>query len=186
MSSADNLSNSLELDQARQNVWPVLDPTVWHYFGIKFRKEFFEKVDSAGDKKAWKNKPSRQSVRGCYPGFLYERKIFLCYQFHTYVLTLAKLCSVPCLPKILKGPNSCNPIYHKVEQVNEMAAHTSLAQTTFFTKILHKWGCTKVQMSRDMRLPTMWYVRPAKPQISLRICAVWSEPLQVSWIFYDC
>ena len=25
---------------------------------------------------------------------------------------------------------------------------------------------------RDMRFPTMWYVRPAKPQISLRICAV--------------
>ena len=27
-----------------------------------------------------------------------------------------------------------------------------------------------------MRLPTMWYVRPAKPQISLRIRAVYSEP----------
>ena len=25
------------------------------------------------------------------------------------------------------------------------------------------------QMSSDMRFPTMWYVRPAKPQISLRI-----------------
>ena len=25
------------------------------------------------------------------------------------------------------------------------------------------------RMSRDMRFPTMWYVRPAKPQISLRI-----------------
>ena len=41
-------------------------------------------------------------------------------------------------------------------------------------------------MSRDMRFPTMWYVRPAKPQISLRICAVWSEPLLVAWIFYEC
>ena len=29
-------------------------------------------------------------------------------------------------------------------------------------------------------------VRPAKPQISLRIRAVWSEPLLVAWIFYDC
>ena len=28
------------------------------------------------------------------------------------------------------------------------------------------------KMSRDMRFPTMWYVRPAKPQISLRIRAV--------------
>ena len=29
-----------------------------------------------------------------------------------------------------------------------------------------------LQMSRDMRLPTMWHVRPARPQISLRIRAV--------------
>ena len=28
-----------------------------------------------------------------------------------------------------------------------------------------------------MRFPTIWYVPPAKPQISLRIHAVWSEPL---------
>ena len=27
-------------------------------------------------------------------------------------------------------------------------------------------------MSRDMRFPTMWYVRPAKPQISLLICTI--------------
>ena len=30
----------------------------------------------------------------------------------------------------------------------------------------------KQHMSRDMRFQTMWYVRPAKPQISLRIRAV--------------
>ena len=41
-------------------------------------------------------------------------------------------------------------------------------------------------MSRDMRFPTMWYVRPAKAQISLRIRAVWSEPLLIAWIFYEC
>ena len=35
-------------------------------------------------------------------------------------------------------------------------------------------------------IPTMWYVRPAKPQISLRICTVCSEPLLVAWIFYEC
>ena len=38
----------------------------------------------------------------------------------------------------------------------------------------------------DMRFPTMWYVRPAKTQISLRIQAVWSEPLLVAWILYVC
>ena len=40
--------------------------------------------------------------------------------------------------------------------------------------------------SHDRRFSTMWYVRPAKPQISLRIRAVWSEPLLASWIFYGC
>ena len=29
-----------------------------------------------------------------------------------------------------------------------------------------------IQMSRDMRFPPMWYVRPAKAQTSLRIRAV--------------
>ena len=37
-----------------------------------------------------------------------------------------------------------------------------------------------------MRFPTMWYERPAKPRISLCIRAVWSEPLQVAWVFCDC
>ena len=37
--------------------------------------------------------------------------------------------------------------------------------------------------SRDMRFPTMWYVRPAKPQI-IRAC--WSEPLLVACIFDEC
>ena len=37
-----------------------------------------------------------------------------------------------------------------------------------------------------MKFPTMWYVRPAKPHISLRICANWSEPLQVACQFYVC
>ena len=42
------------------------------------------------------------------------------------------------------------------------------------------------QMSCNMIFPTMWYVRPAKAQTSLRISAVWSEPLLVAWIFYEC
>ena len=41
-------------------------------------------------------------------------------------------------------------------------------------------------MRHGMRFPTMWYVRPAKPQISLHMRAVWSEPLLITWIFYDC
>ena len=41
-------------------------------------------------------------------------------------------------------------------------------------------------MTQCIRFPTIRYVRPAKPQINLRIRAVWSEPLIVAWVFYDC
>ena len=41
-----------------------------------------------------------------------------------------------------------------------------------------------LQLSHDIRFPTMWYVQPAKAQTSLRICTVWSEPLLVAWIFF--
>ena len=41
-------------------------------------------------------------------------------------------------------------------------------------------------VSQCMKFPIMWYVQPAKPQISLPIRAVWSEPLLVAWIFYEC
>ena len=37
-----------------------------------------------------------------------------------------------------------------------------------------------------MSFPLIWYVRPAKALTSLRIRAVWSEPLLVVWKFYDC
>ena len=42
-----------------------------------------------------------------------------------------------------------------------------------------------LHMSRDMRFPT-GYVRPVKPHISLRMPAVWSEPLLVAWMSYEC
>ena len=48
------------------------------------------------------------------------------------------------------------------------------------------WRIMLIWLSHNMRFPTMWYVWPAKPQISLRTRAVWSEPLLVTWIFYDC
>ena len=51
---------------------------------------------------------------------------------------------------------------------------------------LHEKIKFRYEMSLDMRFPTMWYVRPAKPQISLRVRTVWSEPLLVAWVFYDC
>ena len=42
-----------------------------------------------------------------------------------------------------------------------------------------------IHMSCRMIFPTMWFVWPAKAQTSLCIHTVWSEPLLVTWIFYD-
>ena len=54
--------------------------------------------------------------------------------------------------------------------------------------LAHQWafGSGELIMSRGMRFPTTWYVRPAKAQTSLLIRTVWSEPLLVAWVFYDC
>ena len=52
---------------------------------------------------------------------------------------------------------------------------------TGFKWILKGWKCVpQTHWSRDMGFLTMWYVRPAKPQVSLRISAVGSEPLLVA------
>ena len=61
----------------------------------------------------------------------------------------------------------------------------------YYTRCNDDWRCIFLlngnnNLSQCMRFPTMWYVRPAKPQISLRIRAVWSEPLIVAWVFNDC
>ena len=48
------------------------------------------------------------------------------------------------------------------------------------------WAVTcDFQQCGILRFPTMWYMRPAKPQISLHIRAVRSEPFLVALIFYD-
>ena len=46
--------------------------------------------------------------------------------------------------------------------------------------------CSFTHLSCDMKFPTKRDVQPAKAQTSLRIRAVWSEPLLVTWIFYEC
>ena len=69
------------------------------------------------------------------------------------------------------------------------AIHTEQAScgTVYNTGLFYELDLSHVQLENltpGMRFPTMWYVQPAKPQISLGICTVWSEPLQVAWIFY--
>ena len=66
----------------------------------------------------------------------------------------------------------CNSIIHSV---------VSLKCPIWYTGLF-----TCIYMSRNMWFPTMWYVRLAKVQTSLHICADWSEPLLVAWIFYKC
>ena len=51
----------------------------------------------------------------------------------------------------------------KCSPLGKSAVHVTTMQ-------LHNYAIT--QLIRDMRFPTMWYVRPAKAQTSLRICAV--------------
>ena len=41
-------------------------------------------------------------------------------------------------------------------------------------------GLSVLNLSHGMEFPTMWFVRPAKPQISLRIRTVSSMPLLVA------
>ena len=53
-------------------------------------------------------------------------------------------------------------------------------------KFIFSCNFLETRLSHDMRFPTMWYVRPAKAQTSLRIRADWSELLLVAWIFYEC
>ena len=45
-------------------------------------------------------------------------------------------------------------------------------QTIITNKKINNKQLKQLKMSRSMRFPTMWYGRPAKPQISLRIWAV--------------
>ena len=65
--------------------------------------------------------------------------------------------------------------------VRALAGGISVSQGTFFSNLLCKKRYDPVHivhfvhiahMSRNLRFLTMWYVRPAKSQISLRIRAV--------------
>ena len=57
------------------------------------------------------------------------------------------------------------PVYVAWHTIKEPIAYLTLLYTTeIATQDRHL-----LHLSRDMRFPTMWYVRPAKPQISLRI-----------------
>ena len=73
---------------------------------------------------------------------------------------------------------------HVISEGSGKAARINSFVLAFVLQYLHEIAILfSHHMSRDMRF---WYVRQAKPQISLRIRAVLSEPLLVAWVFYDC
>ena len=57
-----------------------------------------------------------------------------------------------------------------------------------FATLLHaRLQLTTNMVSKRVIWASAWDLQqPAKPQISLRIRAVWSEPLLVARVFYDC
>ena len=69
--------------------------------------------------------------------------------------------------KIVSGQSYVEKIRASVYHFTVLTYDIELRMTEYFTLL---FICN--HMSRDMRFPTMWYVRPAKPQISLRISAV--------------
>ena len=83
----------------------------------------------------------------------------------------------------LRLPNSndivSNKIYDKLDGFD-----FEIINSPFVDENVPRSTPLGVYMSRDMRFPTLWYTRPAKAQISLRVRAVWSEPLLVPLIFY--
>ena len=70
---------------------------------------------------------------------------------------------------------------------NWVTLRKSLAKTKVQTRLrIHAVWSSPLFFAHEVRFWCIfWYVRPAKPQISLRICVVWPEPLLVAWIFYD-
>ena len=78
-----------------------------------------------------------------------------------------------------RRPHACPICGKRYGQVYHLQAHFKLhreprLQVCYF--MFYKRGIPR----NDMRFPTMWYMRPAKPQISLRVRAVGSEPLLVA------
>ena len=67
---------------------------------------------------------------------------------------------------LLQTVNTLIKYYSTNRSIIRLDLHCSLRQHRSLEKEIQYY------LSRDMRFPTMWYVRPANPQISLRIRAV--------------
>ena len=72
------------------------------------------------------------------------------------------------------GPDDFMPREDLIKALNNVDAALIQSEDVFDRDLLERAGkdTSVTHMSHGMGFPTMWYVRPAKPQISLRICAV--------------
>ena len=69
---------------------------------------------------------------------------------------------------VCKGYQQMTKVVASKKRVN----HINLWINGLSQKVELKTDSNYLHLSRDMRFPTMWYVRPAKAQTSLRIRAV--------------
>ena len=163
LTSTNNLCKQFRPRSGPTNVLPDLDPncfSLWWYSWKNISKNWIL------------TKVSRRQQQQCF-FFLFFRSIdkgFHTENAITHVFEKAEPVPVPIgaakLPVTVGNDiYMCTPyIYHKMKILRYVYTYMSL----------------------NMRFPTMWYVRPAQAQTSLPICAVRSEPLLVTWIFYEC
>ena len=97
-----------------------------------------------------------QVVHGVYVVVMGHAHLLFCCAVSTHNVssTFKKGATTP------RGPGSVQADTSALKQYRKSLASLSIPELQ------------KVKMSRGMGFPTMWFVRPAKPQISLRICAV--------------
>ena len=77
-----------------------------------------------------------------------------------YFITLSIMITLNATVIMVMKKRTFVSLIHKTNSVN--STEFRIRTVTVYTAYSHK-------MSQCMRFPTMWYVRPAKPQISLRI-----------------
>ena len=136
---------------------------------------------------------ARLAVTGKFDYSRVWQKVLIAYCLYTTILFFRLTNTIHVL---------CRWIHHLAEPKNRTIHYIQLCweQWRRLSNHVYWWGqkingvwlwCCKywllllslLILSRGMGFPSMWYVRSAKPQISLRIRAVWSEHLLVAWTF---
>ena len=169
-------TNSLDPDQDRQECQIQTFDTL-----VVFQKDL-KKINKVSRQQQKHEKLSRmQRVKRTQAAIQWVRILvaILVFPFKLYSILYVFKCVMPSLVVFVKVTKSTKNMCKFLVGKRKLVTWYSLKDSC---------GCLLKEkyMSRDMRFPTMWYVRPAKPQIRLCIHPVWSEPLLVAWIFCEC